>query len=209
MGQNKPVGLDLANLPTSDENTAKFLAFVEWLTEHPKFRVPKTAKEWADENGVTERTLYNWRNKPEVINEIRRRRERYVENHMPEITRAAVITAKIIGKEGAADRKLLWDWVHGNKEGVHITQNNINVTNTQNNVNSMSNDRLAEMLVLSVLEGTGLPPAQVEAAKKKMLADLVTADDDLSSLGRGTQDAEFVEIPRKNERKRPNSAPAE
>lgn len=190
--------MDLAHIPTSPENTATFLRFMDWLMEHPKYRKPAKLKDWAAENDVTVRTLYNWRNHPQVVQELRRKRERYVENHMPEIVRAAVETAKMVGRDGSADRKLLFEWLGYLKgEGTTINQTQINV-NQQNNVSTMSDDKLVDALRVTLLSAAGVPEEYLERAKERLMLDMSNATDDLSDLGTGAlKDAEYVELPDK------------
>lgn len=75
-------------------------AFVEWLALPEALRAPKTAREFANENGVSERTLYRWRTSDDVQKRVRdlvnsRSRARYGE------VADAIITSAVSGDVSA------------------------------------------------------------------------------------------------------------
>lgn len=83
--------------------------FINWLCIHPKHREPATITAFAEKYKISRRTCHKWKDSPEVDEEVRRRRARDLMDKDPMVLDALVKSAMILGKEGAADRKLYFE----------------------------------------------------------------------------------------------------
>ena len=65
--------------------TIKQRAYMAWLAKSKYFRIPVTKEKYAEEVGITSRTLRNWQNKDGFQDEVTAIARKYLEEDLPEI----------------------------------------------------------------------------------------------------------------------------
>lgn len=81
--------------------------FVNWLATPARHRKPDTILGVARELGVSDPWLYKIRSQEDVLELVRHEHVANIYPHVSEILQAGVETAKIVGKEGSADRRMI------------------------------------------------------------------------------------------------------
>lgn len=91
-------------------------AFIEWLTLPESLRVPPTARQFAAENGISERTLFRWRRQPEVSANIQELASVHARSRFGEVANA--IVERAIAGDVAAQKLYLQEF-RSTVNGVH------------------------------------------------------------------------------------------
>jgi hypothetical protein len=110
--QNKPDAIQVAvpeavrNSPVKSRARA---AFVEWLATPETLRQPKTARSFAEENQISERTLYRWRNSDEIQKRVRQLVNSSARARYGDVVNAIVDTA--VGGDVGAQKLYLQQFI--------------------------------------------------------------------------------------------------
>lgn len=174
------------------EHAAAFEAFLDWVKLPRRFREPKTMREFAEHHGVSYRLVQLWKYNDKVRAHVMKQRAGFADQHMPEIIKAMIDTAKTPGRDGSADRKLIMEWL-GYTKGDGMT---VNIDNRTQNLIAPAHtpdDMLVKLVMNETFKGTDIPDSVKQLVERTLLGSLEVDrgnDQDLQSLGR-VDDADF------------------